>query len=283
MNVHVTDTLKGVRATLNYLVRTEKKPYTYTFEPPAGVASRYGEMNAVENVLIRDARPLAGSLSLDEQGFALRRHESRVQDFYSEDELRRTYYPEIEQLLKQETGAEKIVIFDHTIRSVPKFSAGVKGMREPVRRVHNDYTDTTGRRRVRDHLDAAEAEERLRHRFIEVNVWRPIRGPLEDTPLAVLDARTVAPGDLIPSDLIYPDKVGETYAVSHNPAHRWFYFPKLQRDEVVLIKGFDSNIATRSRFTPHTGFDDPNTPANALPRESIEVRALVFFAPEFQA
>ncbi len=279
MNYQVIDSLQGVRATLNYLVRTEKKPYSYTFEPPPGVPARFGEVNAVNDVLIRDARPIAGLLSLDEQGFVHRRHESRVYDFYNEDELRRVYYPEIEALLKRETGGDKVVIFDHTIRSVPKFKAGVAGMRDPVRRVHNDYTDATGRRRVADHLEPAEAEERLKHRFVEVNVWRPIKGPLEDTPLAVLDARTVEPGDLIPSDLIYPDKVGETYAVSHNPEHRWFYFPRLQRDEVVLIKGFDSDTSSRSRFTPHTGFDDPTTPPTALPRESIEVRALVFFRP----
>ncbi len=277
MNYQVVDSLKGVRATLNYLIRTEQKPYNYTFEPPPGVPPRFGEVDAVENVLIRDARPIAGELSLDEQGFVLRRHESRVNDFYDEAELRRVYYPEIEALLKRETGAEKVVIFDHTIRSVPKLKDGVAGMREPVRRVHNDYTDATGRRRVADHLDAAEAEQRLKNRFLEVNVWRPIRGPLEDTPLAVLDARSVAPGDLIASDLIYPDKVGETYAVGHNPAHRWFYFPRLQRDEVILIKGFDSDTNSPARFTPHTGFDDPTAPSTAYPRESIEVRALVFF------
>ncbi len=279
MNIQHFDSLSGVRATLNYLTRTEAKPYNYTFEPPPGVAPRSGEVNAVENVLIRDGRSIAGALSLDEQGFAFRRHESRVLDFYNEDELRGVYYPEIEALLKRETRGDKVVIFDHTIRSVPKAKDGVAGMREPVRRVHNDYTEFSGVRRAHDHLSWEEAVERLRYRFIEVNVWRPIRGPLEDTPLAVLDGRTLAKEDLIPSDLIYRDKVGETYAVQHNPQHRWFYFPRMQRDEVVLIKGFDSDITNPARFAPHTGFDDPTTPSTAYPRESIEVRALVFFKP----
>ncbi|MEI9992090.1 MAG: CmcJ/NvfI family oxidoreductase [Rhizomicrobium sp.] len=279
MNIHQLDSLGGVRATLNYLLRTDKKPYNYTFDPPPGVPARYGEVNAIDNVLIRDARPAADALSLDEQGFALRRHESAVEDFYDEDQIRDRYYPEIDAFLKRETGGEKVIIFDHTIRSLPKFEAGIAGMREPVRRVHNDYTELSGRRRVTDHLDGPEAAARLRNRFIEVNVWRPIRGPLEDTPLAVLDARTVAPDDLIASDLIYKDKVGETYAVQFNPKHRWYYFPRMQRDEVILIKGFDSDTAIPSRFTPHTGFDDPTAPPNALPRESIEVRALVFFPP----
>jgi len=280
MNYQAIDALKGVRASLNYLVRTEKKPYNYTYEPPPGVPARFGEVNTVGDILIRDARPIASLLSLDEQGFVLRRHESRVYDFYNEAELSRVYYPEIEELLKRETGGEKVVIFDHTIRSIPRFKAGLPGMREPVRRVHNDYTDSSGRRRVTDHLEPAEAEERLKRRFIEVNVWRPIKGPLEDTPLALLDARTVEPQDLISSDLIYKDKVGETYAVSHNSEHRWFYFPRMQRDEVVLIKGYDSDVNSHARFTPHTGFDDPSTPSTPVARESIEVRALVFFGPD---
>ena len=150
-------------------------------------------------------------------------------------------------------------------------------MREPVRRVHNDYTEFSGVRRAHENLTWEEAVERLRYRFLEVNVWRPIRGPLEDTPLAVLDGRTLAREDLIPSDLIYRDKVGETYAVQYSPRHRWFYFPRMQRDEVVLIKGFDSDITNPARFAPHTGFDDPTTPPTALPRESIEVRAMVYF------
>ncbi len=279
MNIRESQSLSGVRTTLNYLVRTETKPYNYTFEPPPGKPARSGEVNAVDGILVRNARPVANRLSLDEQGFVLRRHASEVADFYDEDEIRSRYYPEIETLLKRETGGEKVVIFDHTIRSIPKARAGVKGMREPVRRVHNDYTEYSGRRRLNDHLGCAEASWRLENRFIEVNVWRPIRGPLEDTPLAVADARTIASDDLIASDLIYPDKVGETYAVELNPNHHWYYFPRMARDEVILIKGYDSDRANPARFTPHTGFDDPTTPATALPRESIEVRALVLFAP----
>jgi hypothetical protein len=215
-------------------------------------------------------------LSLDEEGFELVRRPTAVKDFYDDREVKEVYYPEIEALLKAATGGEKVITFDHTIRSVPKFKAGVPGMREPVRRVHNDYTAASGRRRVRDHLSAEEADERLKHRFLEVNVWRPINGPLEDAPLAVCDARTIAADDLIASDLIYPNLVGETYALSYNPAHRWYFFPKMRREEALLIKCFDSDETSKSRFTAHTAFDDPTTPPNALPRESIEVRSLVF-------
>lgn len=224
---------------------------------------------------IRSARPIAADISLDVQGFQLVEHDTQVRDFYSADEVESVYYPEVEALLKATTGAEKVVIFDHTIRSLARQSQ--PGMREPVLRVHNDYTLSSGPRRVRDHLPAEEAEQRLKARFAEVNVWRPIRGPLESQPLAVCDARTIAPMDFIASDLIYPDRVGETYAFAHNPSHRWYYVPRMERTEALLIKGYDSTEHGTARFTAHTGFEDPTTPAGAAPRESIEVRALIFF------
>ena len=109
-----------------------------------------------------------------------------------------------------------------------------------------------------------------------INLWRPIRGPLRDAPLAVCDARTVAAGDLVASDLVYRDRVGETYGVTYNPEHRWFYVPDMQPDEALLLKCYDSSIDGRARFAPHTAFDDPTAPADMLPRESIELRTLVF-------
>ncbi len=123
--------------------------------------------------------------------------------------------------------------------------------------VHNDYTAKSGPRRVTDHLPPAEAEERLRHRFAEINVWRPIRGPIESTPLAVCDAGSIDPVDFVASDLIYRDKVGETYRFKFNPNHRWYYFPLLQRNEAILLKCYDSKEDGRARFTAHTAFEDP--------------------------
>ena len=167
MDVSVIDAAQTVLATLNYSQRTAEKPYAYTYEPPQGVPARSGRLDAAENVPIRDARPFADQLSLEEQGFLLRHHKSAVSDFYDEEQLCTLYYAEIDRLLKVATGAEKVVIFDHTIRSVPRAKLGQAGMREPVRRVHNDYTETSGRRRVRDHLESDEADVRLGQRFMQ--------------------------------------------------------------------------------------------------------------------
>jgi hypothetical protein len=176
------------------------------------------------------------------------------------------------------TGADRVHIFDHTVRRrVPGAQDRRDGLRQPVARVHVDHTEKSGPQRVRDLLPD-EADELLRGRLQIINLWRPIRGPLRDSPLAVCDAGTVSRQDLVPSDLIYPDRTGETYAVLFSPAHRWYYVPEMERDEVLLLKCYDSRSDGRARFAPHSAFVDPTTPSDAPPRESIELRSLVFHA-----
>jgi hypothetical protein len=230
-----------------------------------------------QTVPIRNARELVDDLSLDKQGFELTHQETAVQDFYDQDEVKRIYYPEVERLLKEATGAEKVVIFDHQVRNLPLAQRGEKNAREYGKSVHNDYTAKSGPRRVRDHLPAEEADRRLKNRFAEINVWRPIRGPIESTPLALCDAGSIEAKDFVPSDLIYRDKIGETYRFTYNPNHRWFYFPHLERNEVILLKCYDSKEDGRARFTAHAAFEDPTSAPDAAPRESIEVRALLFW------
>lgn len=269
----------AVEAALNYIAESSEKPVYYAYEPPAGIPRISGTF--VPHVVpIRDARAVAGELSLDRQGFELTHQHSAVRDFYDREEVERVYYPEVEQLLKEATGAEKVVIFDHQVRNLELARRGEKEAREYGKVVHNDYTAKSGPRRVRDHLPAAEAAERLTRRFLEINVWRPIRGPIESSPLALCDAGSIEAKDFVPSDLIYRERVGETYRFTYNPNHRWFYFPRLERDEVILLKCYDSKEDGRARFTAHTAFEDPTSPPDAPPRESIEVRALVFFPPE---
>jgi hypothetical protein len=264
-----------VQATLNYFAESSEKPVIYTYEPPPGIPRTTGKSEP-HSVLIRNAR-LAEDLSLDRQGFVRVHHQTAVQDFYDRAEVERVYYPEIELLLKEATGAEKVVVFDHQVRNIQLFRRGEKQARDYASIVHNDYTAKSGPRRVRDHLPAKEAEERLPHRFAEINVWRPIRGPVESSPLALCDALSIDSNDLVPVDLVYRDKVGEVYRFTYNPKHRWFYFPRLERNEAVLLKCYDSEEDGRARFSAHSAFDDPTSPAHAAPRESIEVRALVFW------
>ena len=269
-----------VQAELNYLRNNGKRPVNYTYEPPPGVLRNSGEVDT-RRVTIRNARLAApaGDLSLDSSGFQLVKHRSALadaDDYTSEARIKAVYYPEVETLLRALTGAQKVLVFDHTLRDgTPEH--GRAGVREPVRRVHDDQTFESAPRRVPRHVSKEEAELRLRRRFAIVNFWRPIGETEQRTPLAMCDARSIDAADLIPSDLVYPDWTGETYSFAYSAKHRWYYVPQQRTDEVTLLKIYDSQTDGTARLTAHTAFDDPNTPADAPARRSIEVRSLVFW------
>ena len=269
--------LASIEATLSYIEPMSEKPRSLEYEPPPGVA-RTTAVYRDHTVTIRDVRPVAQALSLDREGFQLVTAASGVSDLCDQEAIRTRYYAETVSLLEDLTGASRVVVFDHTIRRrVPGAADRAAGVpRQPVPRVHNDYTVKSGPQRVRDLLGEA-AGGLLRTRFSVVNVWRPIRGPIQDAPLAVADARSVDQDDLVATDLVYPDRTGEIYYVKFNPSHRWFYASAMRQDEVMLIKCFDSTDDGRARFVPHAAFVDPTTPAGALPRQSIELRTLLFY------
>jgi hypothetical protein len=254
-----------------------ERPRNYAYEPPPGVP-RTNTTHESHRLPIRSARPVIDAVSLDSEGFEVLQHRSDLDDFYDEDEVRRIYYPESERLLKEVTGADRVFIFDHTVRRhIPGVTDRRDGPRQPVLRVHVDHTAKSGPQRVRDLLPD-DTEALLRGRVQIINLWRPIRGPVLDSPLAVCDARSVAPGDLVGSDLIYRERMGETYSVTFGRDHHWFYLPAMRSDEALLLKCYDSETDGRARFAPHSAFIDPTVSSDAPPRESIEIRTLVFHA-----
>jgi hypothetical protein len=270
--------LNVVVAPLNFLVPMAEKPVAYNYEPLPGVPVRTGKSEEHE-VPIRDARPLIGQLSLDKEGFVLLHHQTAVKNFYDENEILSVYYPECERVIQEATGASRVVAFDHIVRNAAMAAMEGRGIKIPAKRVHNDYTAWSSPKRVRD-LMGDEAEGLLEHRFAIINLWRPIRGPVLESPLTLCDAQSLSEENLIASDLKYPDRTGETYSITYSPGQRYYYFPKMQADEAVLIRCFDSALRGAARFSAHTGFDDPTSPPDAPPRESLEVRTLVFFPPE---
>jgi hypothetical protein len=269
--------VKGVVAPLVFLVPMTEKPVAYNYEPPPGIPQRTGRYEA-ERVLVRDARTVANELSLDRQGFVLINRPTAAKDLYSEDEIASVYYPECEQFIKDATGAARVVAFDHIVRNEAKAVMPGSDVKLPSNRIHNDYTARSAPQRVRDLL-GDEAEELLKHRFAIINLWRPIAGPLLRAPLALGDASSLGEENLISSDLRYPDRIGETQSVTYDPSQRYFYFPRMQPQEAVLIRCFDSSLQGPARFSAHGGFEDPQTPEDAPGRESIEVRTLAFFPP----
>jgi len=266
-----------VTVDIPYTVDTGEKLVNETFGPN-NIRRRKTGAHELKPVAIRNGRLLADRLSLDEQGFIFVEHKTKVTDFFDARQLESVYYPEVEQLIKSASGASRVVIFDHTLRSGDETEREEKLIREPVLSAHNDYTEWSGPHRVREILPD-EAEALLARRFAIIQVWRPINQPIQANPLAIADGKSIAMEDLIVAERRYPHRVGQTYRLKYNPNHRWFYFPEMRRDEALVFKVYDSEKDGRARFTPHTSFEDPTSPPNAPARQSLEVRALAFFTP----
>jgi hypothetical protein len=263
----------AIEATLNYIARDGATVFSYTGGPGSTEANNGGTLEP-HAVTLRNGR--AGEFSLERNGFRFVRHDTRMADFFDEAEVRRVYYPEMERLVREQTGAARVVVFDHTLRTADDADREARKIREVVPRVHNDYTTWSGPQRVKDFLPD-EAERLLARRFAIVQVWRPIRHPVETFPLALCDAPSLAPEDLVISERRYPNRIGQTYAIAYSPAHRWYWFPRQRREEAIVFKVYDSADDGRARFTAHTAFVDPTSPPGARPRESIEVRTFAFF------
>jgi len=272
----IEESSPAIEALLNYLINTGDKPASY-----GGVSSAEAEQKRrgkyqEYKMAVHDGRAIVDRLSLEREGFIFVKHETKVRNFFDEAEVRSVYYPETEQLVKENSGAKRVLVFDHTLRSADSAIREAKQISGPVRNAHNDYTEWSGPQRVRDLLPD-EAGESLKRRFAVIQTWRPIRNPVEREPLAIADARSIGTQELVPSSRVYPDRVGEVYHCTFNPAHRWYYFPKMQRNEAMVFKCFDSMRDGRARWTAHCAFDDPASRPDAPPRESIEMRTLAFF------
>ena len=266
-----------VVASLTFIVPQDAKPVFHSTALTGGTQKLFFETESIE-VPIADMRPLSHELSIDREGFELLRHTTEVADLYDDDVIENLYYPEIEALLNTRFGADRTVVFDATRRSDGAEGApNPDGLRGPALRVHVDYTVKSGPQRIADILGEDEAERLTEDgaRIVQINVWRPISGPVRRSPLALADASSVGAGELIATDQVFPDRIGEIYQLAHAPTQRWYYAPEITPDEVLLIKGWDSIDDGRARFTPHGAFSFAETPADAPPRESIEVRALV--------
>ena len=270
-------TIEGrtVEASVNYLVDTGVKPVNETGGGDVRVIRHTGQHDP-RTVTIHDGRPHRAGFRLDEAGFELADHPTRMRDFHNAAELTEVYYPEMQRLIAERSGARRVHVFDHTVRTSDEAERAARKIREPVRSIHNDYTDWSGPQRLRDLLPD-EAEALLKNRMAIIQVWRAINTPIARDPLGIADARTLEPTDFIAAERRFPDRVGEIYQFKYNPAHRWTWFPQMRRDEALVFKVYDSEKDGRARWGAHTSFDDPATAPNAAPRESIEIRAFAFF------
>lgn len=279
--IAAADALLPIIAGLNYLKPTGESPCSYAYQPPTGIPWENCEYE-LRQMPIADARKALGLTSIDVEGFELRDAPSAVKNFLDEDAVTTVFYPEAAELALAVTGARQARVFDHLVRrrepdrAALSFGRRSGGLAAANGRIHNDYTEASGRKRLALVLGDEVAATRV-ERYGIVNVWRSIKGPVLDTPLAVCDARTLDATDLVIGEVRYPRRTGEIYLVTHSPRHRWSYFPEMDRHEALVFKQYDSQVSGVARFTPHAAFDHPRRPADAPLRESIELRCLVIY------
>jgi len=261
---------------VRYLMPGEKNPIIWVPPEGTGDVRRESAQYDYYEIPVNSIRPVAGKLSLDRDGVVLRRTPTAVGDLYDNEAVTSRYYDEMKAIVQRETGAKRVHIFDHTRRMEGAPGTEIKTERKAVHQVHNDYTEESGRTRIRQLLPD-EAEELLQHRFAFINTWRPIVGPVERTPLGFIDPSSLDAEDLVLTEQRYQDRTGYIYQVAYSPKHRWLYVPDMERDELLIFKSLESDTSKGPRFVPHSGFLDAATETDAAPRESIEVRAIAFF------
>lgn len=272
---HVPSVLAGIW----YVAPGAEPLYNYMYEPPDG-SPQHNCKYEVHTVRITDARGLSAAPSVHAAGFELWDAPSEVASFRDDEEIRNAYYEECADLACAVTGGKRSYVFDHQVRKRevgrPALTFGRHGdgsKPAAAGRIHNDYTEVSGRRRLA--LVLGDDKARAVRRYCIVNIWRSVAGPILDTPLALCDSRSVTVSDLQPSEVRYRDRNGEIYLLSHSPRHQWFYYSRMDRHDALVFKQYDSQVSGVARYTPHAAFDLPNIPFDAPLRESIEVRCLV--------
>lgn len=269
----------AVKASMNYSV-DNGRPIDYYFYDPGSSTDFTPNPPGTDthDVAIHDGWDEVDQLSVDKEGFELHDFGAEFAQFDNEDLVREVFYQQVISYVKRHTGAKDVLVFDHTIRK--RMPADLKVQTEvqrpAVMLVHSDYTVISGPQRVRDLMKAA-AEPLLQKRVAFYNVWKPLYNRVEELPLAMIDAQTHDPADLVRMDLKYSDRTGEIYVMRHNPKHRWLYFPHMEAKHALLLKTYDSCTDGRCRFMGHSAFEDPTSPADAAKRESIEIRTMAFF------
>ncbi|KAK1639855.1 methyltransferase [Colletotrichum phormii] len=269
-----------VRATLNFFAAPPDSSSPYNLINPDGPPTRnYGD--APTETLLNDIRGRESDFTLDRDAFAVIRNlpPSAEENFTDDESVKEKYYPELEKLLLEHvTGSNRVLFFDHTIRR-----ADPKALRNPVTRVHIDQTPASVIQRVKKHLPQEEADKLLAGRYRIINVWRPLnKTPVESFPLGFASSSTLADEDIVPIEHRYTmGYTGETAGIKFNPGQKWYYLSGMTGDERLLLECFDSEglrdgTGVEGGRVAHTAFEDPRTRADAVGRESIEVRALVF-------
>lgn len=273
-------TQNEVRAIFNYTKDVEELTELYFYECEAA-KNVHQPGDDPHEMSVTDGWHRADSFSLDKEGFALQPFTTKYDQWEDDEGVRANFYPEVVDFLKKTTGAQRVLVFDHTIRTKANEAKKLTeekntSQRAPVMLVHCDYTSESGPLRVKQLLKD-EAEQLLSRRVAFFNVWKPIHRVVQERPLAMCDVTSAPQADFFKLHLHYRDRDGENYVLRYNSSHKWWYFPKMTPEQVIVLKTYESETDGRARFVGHSAFEDPTSAPDAPVRESVEIRTIAFF------
>jgi len=268
-----------VEANLKFIVPQDSKPFFESSEY-TGTVPKIHFKTEYRLVKILDIRNGNAKFTFEKNGFELLNHKSLIKDFYNHTDVKKNYGNELKNFLIERFNANDVFIFDYTRRSDgTKGAKNPDGLRGPADRLHADYTDVSGPQRAKDVLGVDKYNRIIDQggRIVQLNVWRPINGPIKRSPLAFADAASIPKSDLVETDQIFTNRTGEIYHISYSERHKWYWVPNMTDDEILLLKGWDSYSEELIKYTPHGAFELPNQSKSHPPRESIEARVFLVF------
>ncbi|KAH8746035.1 methyltransferase CmcJ [Hyaloscypha finlandica] len=280
---------QGLMVTLKFLDWQElyetEKPFQIFINIPDEPEDKRTSNLVFEDVevAVHDVRGREKDFDLDANGFRFLKHSSILDDFHSKALIEDIYLPEVEALLRKEVeDVDKVFFFDWRLRNtLPEATNGIIDLNDltnwlrPVMHVHIDQSPHAVLNRIKLQFKD-EAQQLLKGRVRIINVWRPLVDAIQDWPLAICDGTTVSPDDLVETDHVRRQYTGSTMYLKHNDSQRFYYMNGQGKDDVLIFKNFDSKRSVKGKFAPHASFQHPNPPKERVPRESIEVRAIVF-------
>ncbi|MCJ1442276.1 MAG: hypothetical protein MMC23_002769 [Stictis urceolatum] len=272
---------KEVRATFNYTKDVLPKLTELYFYESDAAKGIHEPGDDPQEMAVTDGWHRADTFSVDNEGFSLHPFKTEFSGWDDDAAVAESFYPEVVEFLKKTVGAKRVLVFDHTIRAKGNENKKLTqetqtSQRAPVMLVHCDYTSESGPLRVRQLLPD-EADDLLSRRVAFFNVWKPIHRIVEERPLAMCDVTSTPKEDFFKLHLRYRDRNGENYVLRHSDRHKWWYFPKMTPEQVILLKTYESESDGRARFIGHSAFEDPTSPPQAHMRESVEIRTIAFF------
>lgn len=266
--------MSDIHSKIRFIVKQKNKPY-YESSAITGMIPKLHFKTEEKKVLIRDIRK-SKKFVLNKNGFILKKTKFNIQakDFENNYE---NYKNNLSHFLKKIISFRHIEIFDITKRSNEKSGAFNKdGPRQPAERAHVDYTVNSGPFRAKQILEKNFSKTLYKYRVIQLNIWKPLSKKVLSSPLAIADANSISLKDLVATDQIFPDRVGEIYHLAYNKKQKWYWVSEMQDNEVLIFKGWDSIASNKViKFTPHTSFNLKNQNIKKYPRESIEARAFL--------